>query len=198
MNIGYIYILTNPAMPGLVKIGHTARDPQTRAAELSAATGVPGRFVVAWAHPVCDHEALEGLAHGRLNRYRVNAHREFFSCTVTQARRIIEQEARAQLLPWWRVMLHRLVHPLPARTRPAWRPGPNPGRRRKQGDLFNFYTLSWRGSLVIGLVIHYQAGDAHLDAGIHHLGRLCPGTAAPVAGRQAISGLAPALRCSGR
>ena len=154
MNIGYIYILTNPAMPGLVKIGHTARDPQTRAAELSAATGVPGRFVVAWAHPVCDHEALEGLAHGRLNRYRVNAHREFFSCTVAQARRIIEQEARAQLLPWWRVMLHRLVHPLPSRTRPAWQSRPK-GRRRNQGDLFGFYTVMV-GILVAGFVIHYR------------------------------------------
>ncbi len=96
---GHVYILTNPAMPGLVKIGHTARHPDIRAAELSAATGVPGRFVVAWSHPVRDHEALESLAHGRLDRYRVNANREFFSCTVAQARRIIEQEARAQLLP---------------------------------------------------------------------------------------------------
>lgn len=92
---GYIYILTNSAMPGLVKIGHTARSPATRAAELSAATGVPDCFTVAWSHPVRDHEALEGLTHGRLARYRVNAHREFFSCTVAQAQRIIGQEARA-------------------------------------------------------------------------------------------------------
>jgi hypothetical protein len=141
-------------MPGLVKIGHTARDPQTRAAELSAATGVPGRFTVAWSHPVRDHEAVEGLAHGRLARYRVNANREFFACTVAQARRIIEQEARAQLLPWWRLILHRLLHPVPAAARPAWRAGPK-GRWHKQGDLFGFSAVMV-GIVLAGLVIHFR------------------------------------------
>ncbi len=38
---GYIYIISNPSMPGLVKIGRTSRDPQTRLRELNSATGVP-------------------------------------------------------------------------------------------------------------------------------------------------------------
>jgi hypothetical protein len=38
---GYIYVLTNPNMPGLVKIGYTQRLPRERANELSRATGVP-------------------------------------------------------------------------------------------------------------------------------------------------------------
>ena len=63
--------------------------------------------------------------------YRANDNREFFRCTVGQARRIIEQEARAQLLPWWRVLLHRLAHPLPAAPRRSWGPG---RRRRSRGD----------------------------------------------------------------
>ena len=70
---GWVYVLTNPAYAGLVKIGHTARDPETRAAELSSGTGVPARFAVAYAHQVKDHEALEGLAHGRLAAYRGDA-----------------------------------------------------------------------------------------------------------------------------
>jgi len=137
---GYVYILTNPAMPGLVKIGHTSKHPSTRAAELSAATGVPGCFIVAWAHPVTNHEALEALAHGRLARYRVNNNREFFSCTVAEARRIIEQEAAALLLPWWRVILHRLLHPLPAPARPPWKSGIY-ARRQSPGDLLGFYAV---------------------------------------------------------
>lgn len=113
---GYVYILTNPAYAGLVKIGHTARDPQTRAAELSAGTGVPARFVVAWSHAVTDHEMLEGIVHGRLARCRANDNREFFRCEVPYARKIIETEAAALLLPWWRAWLRRLVHPLPAES----------------------------------------------------------------------------------
>ena len=108
---GWVYVLTNPAYVGLVKVGHTARHPETRAAELSSGTGVPARFVVAWAHQVTDHEALEGIAHGRLAACRANDNREFFRCSVGQARRIIEQEAAALLLPWWRAWLHRLVGP---------------------------------------------------------------------------------------
>lgn len=147
---GFVYVLTNPVMPGLVKVGHTSRAPEVRAAELSASTGVAARFVVAWSHQVTDHEALEGIAHGRLARYRINNHREFFRCTVVQARRIIKQEARAQLLPWWRVVLHRLVHPLPAR-RPAYQPW----RRRRQGDLFGLYATVL-GVVLAGLIIHYR------------------------------------------
>lgn len=43
---GYIYLLTNPYVPVLVKLGYTDRDPKTRAVELSATTGVPGEWEV--------------------------------------------------------------------------------------------------------------------------------------------------------
>jgi hypothetical protein len=45
---GFIYILINPSMAGLVKIGKTTRDPEARAKELSQATGVPTPFYVAY------------------------------------------------------------------------------------------------------------------------------------------------------
>ena len=43
--IGYVYILENASMPGLIKIGKTSRDSVERARELSSATGVPTGFL---------------------------------------------------------------------------------------------------------------------------------------------------------
>ncbi|MEZ5660578.1 MAG: GIY-YIG nuclease family protein [Burkholderiaceae bacterium] len=37
--LGWVYILNNAAMPGLVKIGFTVGDPLVRAKELSRGTG---------------------------------------------------------------------------------------------------------------------------------------------------------------
>ena len=46
MNEGYIYVLINPSMEDVVKIGKTERDPKNRAAELSSVSGVPEKFIV--------------------------------------------------------------------------------------------------------------------------------------------------------
>ena len=46
---GYVYILSNSGMPGLLKIGRTTRSVGDRVAELNSATGVPAPFAVeAW------------------------------------------------------------------------------------------------------------------------------------------------------
>jgi hypothetical protein len=42
---GFVYLLSNPSMPGLLKIGYTERDVTERAAEISAATGVPEPYL---------------------------------------------------------------------------------------------------------------------------------------------------------
>ena len=41
---GYVYLLTNEAMPGYVKIGFTERTVEERIEELSKPTGVPMPF----------------------------------------------------------------------------------------------------------------------------------------------------------
>ena len=43
---GYLYILSNPSMPGLLKIGLTTRPVLDRVEELNAATGVPTAFKI--------------------------------------------------------------------------------------------------------------------------------------------------------
>ena len=46
---GWIYILSNPILPNMVKIGYTDLDPYTRSQQISGATGVPVPFKVEWA-----------------------------------------------------------------------------------------------------------------------------------------------------
>lgn len=72
-----IYILTNEAMPGLVKIGFT-QDLTQRLRELSTPTGVPLPFECHYAAEVPEHVKVEGLLHQLFSDQRVNPKREFF------------------------------------------------------------------------------------------------------------------------
>lgn len=92
---GYVYVLTNPAMPGVVKIGRTRRDPRTRLRELSSATGVPVPFRLAGAVRAKDADAAEREIHERLRRRRVSHRREFFRCGVEEAMREARRAAEA-------------------------------------------------------------------------------------------------------
>lgn len=81
---GHIYALINPSLQGLVKVGKTTRDPEERAKELSAATGVPMPFIVAYSIVVADCDAAELFAHEMLAQkgYRLSANREFFQAPL--------------------------------------------------------------------------------------------------------------------
>src|SRR5262249_49414721 len=56
---GYVYVLINASIKGLVKVGSTARDPEARAKELSAATGVAQPFTVVYSAYFNDCVAAE-------------------------------------------------------------------------------------------------------------------------------------------
>jgi len=68
-SVGYIYILTNKYVPGLVKVGFTNRDPHTRADELSNVTGVPGKWKVFHSWKLEDAYEAEQEIFSDLNRY---------------------------------------------------------------------------------------------------------------------------------
>src|SRR5271168_5325297 len=82
--MGYVYILSNPSMPGLVKIGKTTTAPSQRMQELHS-TGVPTPFELEFAVEVADCHASERAAHGALNQHRVSVNREFFEVSARQA-----------------------------------------------------------------------------------------------------------------
>jgi hypothetical protein len=73
-----VYILTNEAMPGLVKIGFTEGGVESRISTLSAATGVPLPYECYYAAEVDDMKRVESLLHQLFSEYRINPKREFF------------------------------------------------------------------------------------------------------------------------
>ncbi|WP_374328854.1 GIY-YIG nuclease family protein [Azonexus sp.] len=77
MSAGYVYILMNSSMPGLLKVGRTFRDSKARARELHT-TGVPTPFEVAFELFAENHEELEQKLHDHLSEFRVSGNREFF------------------------------------------------------------------------------------------------------------------------
>lgn len=73
-----VYILTNEAMPGLVKVGLTTDSVESRISQLSTHSGVPLPFECYFAAEVNDCGKLEKALHKLFSEHRVNPKREFF------------------------------------------------------------------------------------------------------------------------
>ena len=85
-DIGHVYLLSNPALGGIVKIGHTKKvDAQLRADELSASTSIPLPFVVECSWLVEHPSACEARIHRRPEFCRVSKCREFFRIAPDEA-----------------------------------------------------------------------------------------------------------------
>ena len=92
MEYGIVYLLTNPVMPGLVKIGMTTqKEIEQRMKELYT-TGVPLPFECQFACKVkkSDCANIEKALHTAFGPQRINANREFFRINVEQAKAILE------------------------------------------------------------------------------------------------------------
>ena len=85
---GYIYILKRFG-ERFLKIGKTTKDPEIRAAELSAETGVSTPFIVIHAEEVSDINSCESEIHNALDEFRVSPRREFFDISVKEALNIM-------------------------------------------------------------------------------------------------------------
>lgn len=92
MEYGIVYLLTNPYMPGLVKIGMTTqKEIDQRMRELYT-TGVPAPFECQFACKVKkgDCAKIEKALHTAFAPQRVNQNREFFRIQIDQAKAILE------------------------------------------------------------------------------------------------------------
>lgn len=86
---GYLYALSNPSMPGLLKIGFTARSVEDRVSELDSSTATPIRFDIAFYFACTEPQIDEALAHEALNKHRLNESREFFKISEIDALSIL-------------------------------------------------------------------------------------------------------------
>ncbi|MCO6413221.1 MAG: GIY-YIG nuclease family protein [Thiogranum sp.] len=82
-------------MAGLIKIGKTTRTPEERAKELSASTGVPIPFVVAFYESFRDCSLAEEYVHAMLDGYRHSEDREFFAVELNTVTRAIMEAKQA-------------------------------------------------------------------------------------------------------
>jgi hypothetical protein len=87
----WVYILSNPTLPNIFKIGYTKNEPEIRAKQISASTGVALPYKVEWAFQCFNGEQLEHEVHAELATYRVNQQREFFDIPLVEAQEAIEK-----------------------------------------------------------------------------------------------------------
>lgn len=98
-SFGIVYVLTNPAIPGLVKIGQTERgSAEVRMAELYS-TGVPVPFECEFAARVNNPDAVESALHQAFAPNRINPKREFFQIEPNQAVTVLRLVAIEDVTP---------------------------------------------------------------------------------------------------
>ncbi|NTU28833.1 GIY-YIG nuclease family protein [Brevibacillus sp. HB1.1] len=90
MSAGFVYILINNSMHGLVKIGRTQISSQERAKQLSNSTGVPAPFIVAYDLYAQDCVKLERELHEKLSDFRVSQNREFFRYPLNDVIKLLQ------------------------------------------------------------------------------------------------------------
>ena len=98
MSEGTVYVLTNPAMPGMVKIGKTTKDVSLRLTDLYS-TGVPLPFECEYAALVKDVDKTEKAFHNLFDQQRVNPRREFFNINPGQAIDVLKLMAIEDVTP---------------------------------------------------------------------------------------------------
>ena len=87
---GIVYVLTNPAMPGMVKIGKTTQSDVTARINQLYTTGVPLPFDCEYAVKVAEMTNVEKALHTAFRSTRVNRSREFFEIQVDQVTAILD------------------------------------------------------------------------------------------------------------
>lgn len=82
--IGFVYVLSNAAMPGIVKVGRTKNLAEDCAKKLHG-TGVPLAFEIEFRAATTYSKAVEQKSHAILAQSRIAPNREFFRIAPAEA-----------------------------------------------------------------------------------------------------------------
>ena len=93
-----VYILTNPTIPDLVKIGRTS-NLEERLRSLSSHSGVPVPFECFYACEVEHSQDVEKRLHFGLGDHRINPKREFFRINPERVKMLLEGWAIREVTP---------------------------------------------------------------------------------------------------
>ena len=152
-NEGIVYVLTNEAMPGIVKIGRTSGDTvERRVAELSRATGVPLPFRVAVARRVQDPMRVAKALHIAFGRERVNPAREFFSIEPFRLIELLNAFPGTDLTPEAEAAAEREVK----KTEPRAYDAERSFEQKKRRPPLNFEEM---GLPIGSQLVHVETGD---------------------------------------
>ena len=89
-----VYIMTNPAIPDLIKIGITnTGSAEARRAKLSSNENMPLPFIVYYAAEVENAKHTEDILHKAFGDLRINKNREFFKVSPENARILLNEFA---------------------------------------------------------------------------------------------------------
>jgi len=96
--MSFVYILTNDAMPGIIKIGLTENPVAERILQLDT-TGVPIPFQCYYAARVEDNRRVERALHTAFGDFRLRSNREFFRMDPFRVKAILEILAVEDVTP---------------------------------------------------------------------------------------------------
>ena len=88
---GFIYILNNPSLEGMVKIGATTKDPNDKCRELSSNPSIPTPFNIVYYLSSMNPFKVVGIVHTILDEYRVIKYSDFFNVDVVPTINLIEE-----------------------------------------------------------------------------------------------------------
>ena len=93
-----VYILTNEAMPGIIKIGWTDKSVEERMKELDK-TATPLPFTCYFAKRVDEPTFVEAKLHQAFDEFRIRDNREFFRMSPDQAKAALEIASGEDVTP---------------------------------------------------------------------------------------------------
>lgn len=144
-----VYVLANPAMPELLKIGKTTQsDVKIRMNQLYT-TGVPVPFECIFAVEVEDCSKVESALHAAFDPNRINPGREFFKIEAEQVIAVLKLLGEKEVTPELNTALNESVSQAERDS----------GNILKKRPSINFFEMG----IPKGSVLNYKHGDEFVE-----------------------------------